>query len=157
MGAGRDGYARIRRAYDENVRLGMLVGASETLGYATEALILAGDLDAAQKQLDEALHVADQLGERVYATQLYMMEAAIARGRDERKAAEGSAHRAIAEARAQEAPWLELLALVELCDHTGARTEDRRKLATLVDQLPEARDTAAVARARELLVKAKAV
>ena len=156
-GEAREGYDQIRRAYDENVRLGMLAGATEMLGYATEALILAGDLDAAQKQLDEALLVADRLGERVYLTQLYLLHAAIARGgRDERADAERSVRRAVAEARAQEAPWLELLALVELCGHTGATADDRGKLATLADQLTDARDTSAVAQARGLLAKGKA-
>ena len=36
------------------------MGASETLGYATEALLLAGDLDGAQRQLDEALQIAGE-------------------------------------------------------------------------------------------------
>ena len=62
MGAPRDAYQRIRDAYEDNVRLGMLVGASETLGYATEALFLAGDLDGAQRQLDEALADRRQAG-----------------------------------------------------------------------------------------------
>ena len=144
-------YQRIRDAYEDNARLGMLVGASEILGYATEALLLAGDLDGAKKQLDEALQIADKLGERVYLPQLYLLEAAIARSRGERTVADASVRRAIAEARAQEAPWLELMALIELCDREHATAEDRRALATLVDQLPEARDTAAVARARVLL------
>jgi tetratricopeptide (TPR) repeat protein len=150
-GAPRDAYERIRGAYEDNARLGMLVGASETLGYATEALILAGDLDAAQTQLEEALHIADKLGERVYLPQLFLMEAAVARKRGKRTAAERSVRRAITEARAQEAPWLELVALVELCDHEGGTAEDRRTLATLVDHLPEARETSAVARARTFL------
>ena len=41
----RDGYRRIREAYEDNTRLGMLAGGSEILGYATEALLLAGDWD----------------------------------------------------------------------------------------------------------------
>src|SRR6202008_3587546 len=57
MGAPREGYRRIREAYDDNVRLGMLAGASEILGYATEALLLASDLDAAAIQLQEALRI----------------------------------------------------------------------------------------------------
>jgi hypothetical protein len=129
----------------------MLVGASETLGYATEALLLAGDLDGAQTQLDEALQIADKLGERVYLPQLYLMEAAIARSYGERDVADASVRRAIAEARAQEAPWLELMALVELCAVEGATTEDRRALAALVEQLPDARDTTVVTQARALL------
>jgi len=155
MGAPHDAYQRIRDAYEDNVRLGMLVGASETLGYATEALFLAGDLDGAQRQLDEALAMAGQLGERVYLVQLYLLEAAIARSRDERKVADASVRRAIVEARAQEAPWLELMALIELCDRHGATAKDRSALAALVAQLPEALNTSAGAKARALLDKTK--
>ena len=147
----RDGYRRIRDAYEDNVRLGMLAGASEILGYATEALLLAGDLDGAQTQLEEALHIADKLGERVYLPQLYLMEAAIARARGERTAADASVRRAIAEARAQEAPWLELMALIELCERDRATPQDRNALAALIDQLPEASDTTAMAKARALI------
>ena len=74
-----------------------------------------------------------------------------------RAVADASVRRAIAEARAQEAPWLELLALIELCEHDGATAEDRHALAALVDQLPEANDTTAVTRARALLDTAKPV
>ena len=84
MGAPLDAYQRIRGAYEDNVRLGMLAGASETLGYAAEALFLAGDLDGAQRQLDEALQIADKLGERVYLPQLFVLQAAIARARGDR-------------------------------------------------------------------------
>ena len=67
----RDGYRRIREAYEDNTRLGMLAGGSEVLGYATEALVLAGDWDGAQHELEDALQVADTLGERVYLPQLF--------------------------------------------------------------------------------------
>ncbi len=153
MGAPRGAYQRIRSAYEDNARLGMLVGASETLGYATEALLLAGDLDGAQRQLDEALQIAGKLGERVYLPQLLEMQAAIARARGDRAAADAAIRGAIAEARAQEAPWLELMALIELCEHYSATAKDRRALAALVDQLPEALNTSAVRKARALLDK----
>ena len=91
----------------------------------------------------------------MYLPQLFVMQAAIARARGDRAAADAAIRRAIAEARAQEAPWLELMALIELCDRHSATAKDRRALAALVDQLPEARDTSAVARARALLDKAK--
>jgi ATP/maltotriose-dependent transcriptional regulator MalT len=132
----------------------MLAGGSEVRGYAAEALVLSGNWDAAQRELDEALQFADTTRERVYLPQLHLIEAAIARGRGERQAAERSVRRAITEARAQEAPWLELIAVVELCDHQGATAEDRHTLAALVDQLPEAGDTTAVAKARALIAKA---
>jgi DNA-binding winged helix-turn-helix (wHTH) protein len=155
MGQPRDGYRRIREAYEDNTRLGMLAGGSEVLGYATEALVLAGDWDGAQHELEDALQVANTLGERVYLPQLFVLQAAIARARGGRTAADAAIRRAIAEARAQETPWLELMALVELCDRHTATAKDRRALAAIVDQLPEALDTAAVARAQVLLDKTK--
>ena len=61
----------------------MLAGGSENLGYAAEALVLAGDWDAAEAQLREALQFADAHDERVYLPQLLLIEAAIARARGE--------------------------------------------------------------------------
>jgi len=151
MGSPRDGYERIIGAYEDNKRLGMLAGASEVLGYAAEALVLAGDVDGAQMRLAEALQMADELGERVYLSKLHAMGAAIARARGDRKGAEASARQALAEATAQESPWLELLALSELCEHARATREDRSALRALVDRLAEATDTAPMARARALL------
>ena len=156
MGQPRDGHRRrIREAYEDNTRLGMLAGGSEVLGYATEALVLAGDWDGAQHELEDALQVANTLKERVYLPQLFVMQAAIARGRGDRAAADAAIRRAIAEARAQEAPWLELMALIELCDCHSATAKDRRALAALIDQLPEALDTPAAGKARALLDKTK--
>jgi len=91
----------------------------------------------------------------VYMPQLFLLQAAIARGRGEPAAALASARRAVAEARAREAPWLELMALIELCEHGGATAEDRHALAALVDRLPEAGDTAAVGKAQALLGSTK--
>jgi tetratricopeptide (TPR) repeat protein len=150
MGTSHDSHLRIREAYEENLRLGMVAGSSEVLGYAAEALLLAGDLDGAQRELEEALRVASEHEERVYLPQLFLIEAALARARGEPDAAAKSSRRAIAEARSQ-GPWLELLALVDLCAHGGATGKDRAALAALIDSLPEASGTAAVAKARELL------
>ena len=111
MGKPHEGYRSIREAYEENTRLGMLAGGSETLGYAAEALLLAGDPAAAQGQLEEALRTAHAHGERVYLPQLFLIEAMIARAHRQADAAKTAAGRALAEARAQEAPWLEQLAL----------------------------------------------
>jgi hypothetical protein len=129
----------------------MLAGGSENLGYAAEALLLAADWDGAEQQLAEALQHADQYGERVYLPQLLLIEAAIARARGGSAAASAANRRAVAEARAQEAPWLELLAMVALCEGESAAAEDRRTLATLVARLPEASGTAALNKARTLL------
>jgi ATP/maltotriose-dependent transcriptional regulator MalT len=152
----REGFRLIREAYDDNTRRGMLAGGSETLGYAAEALLLAGDLDAAQRQVEEALQIADNRRERVYLPQLLLLQAKLVRARGQPTAALASVRSAIEEARAQEAAWLELLALVELCEHEGAKAKDRQALAALVDRLPEAAETDAVTRAHALIRRARA-
>ena len=151
LGQPREGYRRIREAHDRNVGLGMLAGGSENLGYAAQALVLAGDWSAAEAQLREALQFAAAHDERVYLPQLLMIESAIARARGEPQAADASVRRAVAEAREQEAPWLELLARIELCEQQSATAQDRDALALLVDRMPEAGETAAVRKARALL------
>jgi len=150
-GRSQEGFRQIRDAFEENTGAGMLAGGSEVLGYAAEGLLLAGDHDGAQRELEQAFQIADKHGERVYLPQLYLIEGAIARARGQPKAALASVRSAIEVARSQEAPWLELLALVELCSHEGAKTKDRQALAALVDLLPEAAETDAVTRARALI------
>jgi ATP/maltotriose-dependent transcriptional regulator MalT len=92
----------------------MLTGASETLGYAAEALLLAGELDGAEKELEEAFRMAEKLGERVYLVQLHLLEADIAGARGKLVSRKTAIGRAIAEAQAQEAPWLEARARAAL-------------------------------------------
>ncbi len=151
-GAPRDGYRNIREAYEEHTGLGMRSGASEVLGYAAEALLLAGDYDAAHVELQEAFRVGEELGERVYLPQLLLLEAAIARVQGRPDASSVAVRRAIEEARAQEASWLELLARVELCEQHDATTEDHQALVRLIDQLPETHGTELVKRARSLII-----
>ena len=155
-GEPQEGFRQIREAFEENSRSGMLAGGSEVLGYAAEALLLAGDHDGAHRQLEQAFQIADKHGERVYLPQLFLIEGAIARARGQPAAALASVRSAIKEARAQEAAWLELLALVDLCEHEGAKAKDRQALAAFVDRLPEAAETDAVARARALIRGARA-
>jgi DNA-binding winged helix-turn-helix (wHTH) protein/tetratricopeptide (TPR) repeat protein len=155
MGEPREGYRQIREAYEENTRLGMLAGGSEVLGYSAEALLLAGDWEAAQHELEEALLVANTHEERVYLPQLFLIEAAIAHARGQSEVAYAAIRRAVAEARAQEAPWLELMALLELCERGGATAEDRQALAAVVERVPEAIGTTALGRAKTLLGEAK--
>ena len=154
-GRPREGHRRIREAHEESTRLGMLAGGSENLGYAVEALVLAGDWEAARHELHEALEFADKHEERVYLPQLFLLEGTIARARGDAPAWQAAVRRAIAEARAQEAPWLELMALVELCERDRATAEDLRALAALIERLPEARNTALLGRALGLINEAK--
>jgi ATP/maltotriose-dependent transcriptional regulator MalT len=151
LGQPREGYALIREAYEDNTRLGMLSGSSETLGYAAEALLLAGDLDGARRELDQALHVSDKLGEKIYLSQLLLIQAAIARGQGNVRLAGASVRQALAEARQQGAAWYELLAMTELIEHEDATSEDQEALAALVSQLPEMSNTVTLSRAQALL------
>ena len=151
MGQPLAGHRQIREAHYRNVDLGMLAGGSENLGYAAEALVLAGDWNAAEEQLREALQFVAEHDERVYLPQLLLIEAAIARGRGEEQASRTLVLRAIDEARRQEAPWLELLARLDLCQSTGATAEDRDAMRELFERMNEARDTQLVKRARALL------
>ena len=155
QGQPREGFLRIRAAFEANTALGMVSGGSEVLGYAAEALLLAGDLDGAEEQLAQARQIAAERGERVYLPQLLLLEAAIARARGLHPEAEGAARRALAEAREQDAPWHELLALLALCEQGTASATEQQALAALVAQLPEAAGSAPVASARALLAAAK--
>jgi tetratricopeptide (TPR) repeat protein len=146
-----EGFRRIREAYEENRALGMISGSSETLGYAAEALVLQGDREGAQAQLDQALDIVNTYGERIFLPQLLLIQAAIEDSRGESAAAEASIRRAVMAARAQDASWMELLALTELFERAMATSEDRRALAALVDQLTEASDMTALVRARALV------
>ena len=156
-GRPQEGHRLIREAYDHNTRLGMRAGASEVLGYAAEALLLANDVAGARAQLEEALQIADDLGEGVYLPQLLLLQASIARAEERSEAGATSVRRAVQVAREQQAPWLELIALEELCAHHDASKAERQALADLVDRLPEAADTEPVVRARLLLKAAKRV
>ena len=99
----------------------------------------------------EAMQCADAIGGREYLTQLLLLDARIADALGEPDRARESMRQAIAEARAQEARWLELLALSALCERDGATAEDFAALAQVVNRLTEGLDTAPVARARALL------
>ena len=143
QGKARDAHRAIREAYEENVQLGMRAGASEILGYAAEALLLAGNVEDAGKELGEALRVSDELGERVYLVQLRLLDARVAEALGNRERACQSIRQAIAEARGQEAPWLETLALSALCERPGARAEHRASLrAALLRVEPQGEDVA---------------
>ncbi|WP_279577315.1 AAA family ATPase [Pseudomonas sp. LA21] len=152
LGSPRDGHRRIREAFEAHASLGMRAGSSEVLGYAAEALLLAGDIEGAQGELQEALRVTAELGESVYLPQLLLLRAAIARALGEGESAGAAVRSALQEARAQEAPWLELLALVELCTQCEATDQERQALERLVERLPEAEGSEPMRRARALLL-----
>lgn len=150
-GAPREGYAQIRAGFDINAKLGKFSGCTEVLGHAAEALWLAGDFVAAQAQLDEAMQLAQRLGERVYLPQLWLLQGRLAAARGDARAAREAMLEARAEARRQGAPWLEMIALTAHCEAADAQTDDFTALAATLASLSEGFDTVPVTRARALL------
>ena len=120
-------------------------------GYAAEALASAGDWAGAGRQVDEAMRCADAIGEREYLPQLLVLDARIADALGESKRAGESLRHAVAEARAQEAPWLEMIALAAVCVGKDATTRHRQALRLVLEKVAGGRDTPPVARALALL------
>src|SRR6185295_17300304 len=115
LGDPHAGYRLIREGSEESIRLGMRADAAETLGYAAEALMLAGDWTAARRQVDDAMQCVDATGERKYLPQLLLLDGRIANMLGEPDRARQSMRQAVAEAQAQEALWLQLIAGSALC------------------------------------------
>jgi len=151
LGDPRAAHRLIREGYDEALRLGIRAWGSETLGYAVEALTRAGEWAAARRQLEEAVQCAEAIGERHWLPQLLLLDARIADALGEAKRANQSIRAAVAEARAQEAPWLEMLALTALCERKDASPRDRESLRRVLEKITGGDEAPAVARARALL------
>ena len=147
----RGAHRLIREGYAEMTRPGNVMSFSEVLGYGAEALVLAGDWDGAQRELDDAMQVARTVGERVYLVQLLLLEARVADARGEPARAREWIERALSEAREQEARWLELTALVALCERRDGTAEEWRAFTASMSEITEGLDTPLVTRARALL------
>jgi hypothetical protein len=149
-GKGREGLRLIREGLEIHVRLGMVAGNAETLGYAAEALVLKQDWVHADRQLDEALSLADRIGERVAYPYLLRLRAEVA--------VQGSAERgreifceSLAEARRHKAPLDEIKALIALKKHGLANTHERAALRHVYERFEEGLDLPVLRAARQLL------
>jgi tetratricopeptide (TPR) repeat protein len=151
FGKPREGFGRIREAYEANRALGMISGGSETLGYAAEALVLLGDWARAQEQLDQAFDIVNTCGEGTFLPQLLLLQAEVEGWRGDSAAAEASMRRAVMEARGQGAAWQEFLALTDLFERAIPTSEDGRALLALIDQFAETGETRQLERARRLV------
>jgi hypothetical protein len=151
LGDPRAGHRLIREGYERVTRCGMRAYAGETLGYAAEALMLAGDWPAARKQIEEARQTAEAAGDRSCLPRLLMLEARVADALGERRRARDSLREAVAEARMQEAAGLELEARSALCERDDATAVELAALRQLVEGLSEGSDAPPVARARALV------
>lgn len=151
LGDPHAGHRMILAGWEEAVRLGMRVDAGETLGYAAEALVLAGDWPAARRQLDEAMRCAEEVGERKCLPLWLLLDARIADALGEPQRARRSMQRAIDEARAQGSVWQELIVRSAGCERADADEDDFATLGHVVAQISEGIDAPPVAQARALL------
>jgi DNA-binding winged helix-turn-helix (wHTH) protein len=146
-----EGHAQIERAYQRSAQTGMLHGTSEVLGFAIEALVLAGAWTRAAQQVDEALQLAARLHENRYLPQLLLLKRRIALAQGARGDADDAARQALHEARRQQSPWLEMTVLVDLCEGPHAANDDIEALRSVVGKLQVGSDAPLTIRARALL------
>jgi DNA-binding winged helix-turn-helix (wHTH) protein/tetratricopeptide (TPR) repeat protein len=148
LGDARAGHRLIGEGYNEALRLGNRAWGSETLGYAVEALARNGEWPAARQELEQAMQCAEAIGERHYLPQLLVLDARIADALGEPKRAKEALRQALAEARAQEAPWLEMVVLTALCERKDATARDHESLRRVIEKIRGGEEAAPVARAR---------
>jgi tetratricopeptide (TPR) repeat protein len=137
----QQGLQLIREGLERHLRIGMIASSTEVMGYAAEALILAGDWSGAARQLAEAFARARELDELVHLPMLLMLQGQVAHGMGDMPAAYRWLREAVRVAREQEAAGFELKAACELAEHPDATDADRQALARLLNGLEEGRDT----------------
>lgn len=140
LGSPLEGYRLIRQGYEGHAKLGMFAGNTETLAYAAEALILAGDWKGAEAQLDEAMQLAQRIQESVMLTNLLLLRARVAAGRNERTRARELMQEALAIAQNQSSPYFQLRALLALCESDDRTATDVQALRELLTSLREGLD-----------------
>jgi tetratricopeptide (TPR) repeat protein len=150
-GAPAEGFRLIREGYESHARLGMFAGNTETLCHAAEALILHGDWAGAQRQLDQAIELAERFQENVEVPRIFLLSAQVALAQGDAAAAQTLMRDALAEGRERGSPYFELRALTAICEHPAATREDFNALSASLASLPEGHSTPLGARAAQLL------
>jgi DNA-binding winged helix-turn-helix (wHTH) protein/tetratricopeptide (TPR) repeat protein len=104
----------IRNGYQAHARLHMYAGNTEPMGHAAEALLLAGDLDGADKQLDAAFGLAQRIGEIQEVPRFLLLRGQVALARGDGAAARTCFEQALQETRTHKCPFYEQKALAAL-------------------------------------------
>jgi len=146
-----EGLEKIRDGLARHLGIGMISSSAEVMGYGAEALILAGELDAAEKELAAAFARARELDEHYYVPMLLILQSRVARGRGDPTAEYKWLQESAKLARSQEACGFELKAVIALVEHASATRGDREALATLYAGLTEGQDIPDMQRARRLI------
>lgn len=111
-GNSREGYKHLLEAFNFAMSKELYSTIAEVLAYAVEALVLAEEWTQAKQQLQQALQLANERGERSYLVQMYILQTKIFAALGDIKEAHAALHSAMEEARTLQSPWLEALTLV---------------------------------------------
>jgi DNA-binding winged helix-turn-helix (wHTH) protein/tetratricopeptide (TPR) repeat protein len=151
LGEPRAAIPLIHDGLERHLRIGMIASCTEVMGYAAEALVLAGDYAGASKQLGEAFARSRELDEHFYVPMLLITQARVAVGLGDPAAALKWLHEAVRIAREHESLGFELKAACALAEHPGATENDRAALAELLGKFTEGLDTKDYLRAQNLV------
>ncbi|HTU65778.1 MAG TPA: AAA family ATPase [Steroidobacteraceae bacterium] len=149
-GDAQQGIELIRDGLARHLAIGMIANSTEVMGYAADALLLAGDLAGAETQLGAAFAQARELDEHVYVPMLLITQSRVAQARGDAAAAEQGLRESVRVAREQGAPGFELKAALALVERPDASADDRRALAALLATFTEGADVPDVVRGRRL-------
>lgn len=145
-----EGHAAIVAGLESHSRLGNRSTMTHVHGMAGEAMLLAGEWQAASRHLQDGLDLAEALGEQAFVPWLRLLMARVHLGRGDVDAAREAMRAARTQAEAQRALWPTLQALAALCALPGATPAERAALARAVAALPEGHQTPLVRQARAL-------
>ncbi|SFL92019.1 AAA family ATPase [Variovorax sp. OV329] len=151
LGDPLSGHALILEGYALDSQIEMRRGRSGVLGYAAQASLLAGRFDDAQRELDEAFALAEQMGERLSQPDLWLTRARLARALGDRIAAASAARAGLEEARTQQAHWLELAAQADWCENEGTDDAALTALRDILGRVDQAVESPLLARVQALL------
>lgn len=138
LGDPRRAHAMIHEGHGFHARLQMYAGATHVLLGAAEALLLAGDTEAAQREIDEAVALARRIDERVGLPPLLLLRAAILRRRGRHEECVADLRASLAVSRSQHAAFTELAALVALRESGELTPEEQGNLDRLRARIGEA-------------------
>lgn len=150
-GRAAEGVALIREGLALYEQSGTLAGCTETLAYAAEALILAQRWAEAQATLDQAHAIAERFGERLYMTELRLLQARLAAGQGDASGERRAIEQALDESRSTGALGAELRAAVALAERAERTDQDLALLRALLARISEGVDVPLYRRARTLL------
>jgi tetratricopeptide (TPR) repeat protein len=141
QGDPRGGLALIRDGLERHLRIGMISSSTEVMGYAAEALLLAGEWAAADAELTLAFARVEEIDEHCHVPMLLLLRARVASGQGDEAAAVRWLREALRVARELEAPGFELKAALALVQHPHGTPGDRDALAALLATFDEGHDT----------------